>query len=67
MRFEGKINRGLLVFVSLTVLYFCSIFHRVGIAAIASNLRVDFGTNASILGLMSSSQKVTFIVMPIIE
>lgn len=53
MWLESKTNRGLLVFASLTVLYFCSIFHRVGIAAVASNLQTDFGTNASILGLMS--------------
>ena len=53
MWLEGKLNRGLLVFVALTVLYFCSIFHRVGIAAVASYLQVDFGTNAAILGLMS--------------
>jgi len=65
MRFEGKINRGLLVFVSLTVLYFCSIFHRVGIAAIASNLRVDFGTNASILGLMSGMYFYSYAVAQI--
>ncbi len=53
MRFAGKTNRGLLVFASLTVLYFCSIFHRVAIAAVASDLQADFGTTASILGLMS--------------
>ena len=49
----GKANRGLLVFISLTSLYFCSIFHRVGIATIASDLQLDFKANASILGLMS--------------
>jgi predicted MFS family arabinose efflux permease len=53
MLFASKANRGLIVFTSLTVLYFCSIFHRVGIAAIASDLQLDFNTNASILGLMS--------------
>src|SRR4030042_2114124 len=50
-----KVNRGLVVFVSLTLLYFCSIFHRVGIATIASDLQIDFNTNASILGLMSGT------------
>jgi MFS family permease len=49
----SKTNRGLFVFVCLTVLYFCSLFHRVGIAAVAVDLYADFGTNASILGLMS--------------
>jgi predicted MFS family arabinose efflux permease len=53
MQFRGRSNRGLIVFVSLTVLYFCSIFHRVGIATIASDLQLDFKANASILGLMS--------------
>jgi len=53
MGFDSRVNRGLIVFVCLTGLYFFSIFHRVGIAAIASDLQSDFGTNASILGLMS--------------
>jgi predicted MFS family arabinose efflux permease len=50
---QKRPNSGILVFVSLTVLYFCSIFHRVGIAAVAPDLQTDFTTNASILGLMS--------------
>jgi len=54
MWLESKANRGLIVFVALTGLYFCSIFHRVGIAAVASNLQSDFGASPSILGLMSS-------------
>ena len=52
---SSKVNRGLFIFGSLAVLYFCSIFHRVGIAAIASDLHMDFQANASILGLMSST------------
>ena len=50
---KGKINPGLVFFVALTVLYFCSIFHRVGIATISSDLELDFNTNGSVLGLMS--------------
>lgn len=44
---------GLAVFITLSVLYFFSIFHRVGTAAIASNLATDFNTDNSVLGLMS--------------
>jgi predicted MFS family arabinose efflux permease len=44
---------GLLAFTSLSVLYFFAIFQRVGTATIADDLTRDFGTDASILGLMS--------------
>uniref|UniRef100_A0A7C3J3W5 MFS transporter n=1 Tax=Candidatus Methanomethylicus mesodigestus TaxID=1867258 RepID=A0A7C3J3W5_9CREN len=44
-----------LVFVSLAVLYFFSILHRVGIAVIAYDIMSEFQTDASLLGLMSSS------------
>jgi predicted MFS family arabinose efflux permease len=44
---------GILAFVSLSILYFFSIFQRVGTATIAPNLISDFKTDASILGLMS--------------
>ncbi len=55
MWLASKVNRGLFIFGSLAVLYFCSIFHRVGIAAISADLHADFQANASILGLMSST------------
>ena len=45
---------GLVVFIILSILYFFSIFHRVGTAAIVSDLTVDFDTDNSVLGLMSS-------------
>ena len=44
---------GLAVFITLAILYFFSIFHRVGTASIASNLANDFNTDNSVLGLMS--------------
>jgi MFS family permease len=44
---------GLVFFITLSILYFFSIFHRVGTAPIASNLVADFNTDNSILGLMS--------------
>ena len=44
---------GLTVFITLSILYFFSIFHRVGTAPIANNLVVDFNTDNSVLGLMS--------------
>jgi predicted MFS family arabinose efflux permease len=44
---------GILAFVSLSILYFFSIFQRVATATIAPNLITDFKTNSSILGLMS--------------
>lgn len=44
---------GLAVFVTLSILYFFSILHRVGTASIATNLISDFNTDNSVLGLMS--------------
>jgi predicted MFS family arabinose efflux permease len=44
---------GLLAFVSMSILYFFAIFQRVGMAAIVKDLSKEFGTEASILGLMS--------------
>ena len=44
---------GLAVFITLSILYFFSIFHRVGTASIATNLITDFNTDNSVLGLMS--------------
>jgi len=49
----SKDKTGLAVFVTLSILYFFSIFHRVGTASIATNLVTDFNTDNSILGLMS--------------
>jgi len=49
----SKDKTGLAVFVTLSILYFFSIFHRVGNASIATNLVTDFNTDNSILGLMS--------------
>ncbi|TRO53496.1 MFS transporter [Candidatus Bathyarchaeota archaeon] len=49
----SKGKTGLAVFVTLSVLYFFSIFHRVGTASIATNLVTDFSTDNSVLGLMS--------------
>ena len=51
-----SINRdkgGFVVFITLSILYFFSIFHRVGTASIATNLVTDFNTDNSVLGLMS--------------
>jgi predicted MFS family arabinose efflux permease len=50
---KGKI--AILVFSSLTLLYFLSIVHRVGIAVIANDLMVEFSADASLIGLMSST------------
>lgn len=49
----GRDKTGLAVFVILSILYFFSIFHRVGTASIATNLVTDFNTDNSVLGLMS--------------
>jgi predicted MFS family arabinose efflux permease len=50
----GNRNKGgLAVFITLTILYFFSIVHRVGTASIADNLATDFNTGNSVLGLMS--------------
>lgn len=54
MWLSNKTSRGVIVFASLTGLYFASIFHRVGVAAVAVSLQVDFAATSSILGLMSS-------------
>lgn len=44
---------GLVIFITLSILYFFSIFHRVGTASIVTNLTTDFNTDNSVLGLMS--------------
>jgi len=50
----GNRNKGgLAVFITLTILYFFSIVHRVGTASIADNLATDFNAGNSVLGLMS--------------
>jgi len=51
----NKSKVALLIFVSLSLLYFLSILHRVGIAVIAYDLITEFSVDASLLGLMSSS------------
>ena len=53
MHSMGRDKTGLAVFVTLSILYFFSIFHRVGTASIATNLVTDFNTDNSVLGLMS--------------
>lgn len=45
----------MLVFSIMSVLYFFSILHRVGIAVISFDIMGEFGTDASLLGLMSST------------
>lgn len=51
---RGNRNKGgLAVFITLSILYFFSIVHRVGTASIAANLATDFNTDNSVLGLMS--------------
>jgi len=50
-----KSRIALLVFLSLALLYFLAILHRVGIAVIAYDLIAEFNTDASLLGLMSSA------------
>jgi len=44
----------ILIFLSLSVLYFFSIVHRVGVAVIALDIMNEFRTDASLLGFMSS-------------
>jgi len=51
----NKSKTAILVFSSLTLLYFLSIIHRVGIAVIAHDLMVEFSADASLMGLMSST------------
>ena len=53
MHSMSKDKTGLAIFVTLSILYFFSIFHRVGTASIATNLATDFNTGNSVLGLMS--------------
>ena len=53
MRSINLKHTGITLFIAMSTLYFFSIFHRVGTAAIASNLITDFNTDNSILGLMS--------------
>lgn len=53
MHSMSKDKTGLAIFVTLSILYFFSIFHRVGTASIATNLVIDFNTDNSVLGLMS--------------
>ncbi len=65
MLFENKTKHSLIVFISLTGLYFCSIFHRVGIAAVASEIHSDFATTASVLGLMSGMYFYSYAVAQI--
>lgn len=51
---RGNRNKGgLAVFITLSILYFFSIIHRVGTASIADSLAIDFNTDNSVLGLMS--------------
>lgn len=44
----------LIIFLSLSALYFFSIVHRVGVAVIAFDIMDEFKADASVLGLMSS-------------
>ncbi len=50
-----KSYMAIFVFMSLALLYFFSIMHRVGISVIAYDLINEFNTDASLLGLMSSA------------
>ena len=45
---------GIILFSSLSVLYFFSILHRVGVAVVALGIMTEFNTDSSVLGLMSS-------------
>jgi len=56
---------GVAVFVTLSILYFFSIFHRVGTASIAGNLASDFNTDNSVLGLMSGMYFYSYAVAQI--
>ncbi|MEM2057942.1 MAG: MFS transporter [Candidatus Methanomethylicaceae archaeon] len=49
-----KNRAAIIVFASLSSLYFFSIVHRVGVAVIAFDIMREFSTDASLLGLMSS-------------
>jgi predicted MFS family arabinose efflux permease len=61
----SKDKTGLAVFVTLSILYFFSIFHRVGTASIATNLVADFNTDNSVLGLMSGMYFYSYAVAQI--
>jgi predicted MFS family arabinose efflux permease len=50
---DNRNKGGLAVFITLSILYFFSIVHRVGTASIADSLATDFNTDNSVLGLMS--------------
>lgn len=50
----GKNRHAIIIFASLSSLYFFSIVHRVGVAVIAFDIMNEFSTDASLLGLMSS-------------
>ncbi|MEM2128674.1 MAG: MFS transporter, partial [Candidatus Methanomethylicaceae archaeon] len=52
---KGRGRLALLVFSIMSVLYFFSILHRVGIAVISFDIMTEFSTDASLLGLMSST------------
>ncbi|MDI9644427.1 MAG: MFS transporter [Candidatus Verstraetearchaeota archaeon] len=54
---EGHSNKhaAAAVFSVMSVLYFFSILHRVGIAVISFDIMAEFETDASLLGLMSSA------------
>ncbi|MBC7112864.1 MAG: MFS transporter [Candidatus Methanomethyliales bacterium] len=49
-----KNRAAIIIFASLSSLYFFSIVHRVGVAVIAFDIMAEFNTDASLLGLMSS-------------
>jgi len=50
-----KSRIALMAFLSLALLYFLAILHRVGLAVIAYDLIAEFDADASLLGLMSSA------------
>ena len=50
----AKNRAAIIVFASLSSLYFFSIVHRVGVAVIAFDIMNEFNTDASLLGFMSS-------------
>ena len=62
---KGASKGGVVVFVTLSILYFFSIFHRVGTASIAGNLVSDFNTDNSVLGLMSGMYFYSYAVAQI--
>lgn len=53
MMHDNRNKGGLALFVTLSILYFFSIVHRVGTASVADSLVADFNTDNSVLGLMS--------------